>query len=372
MNATRPGMPAIPLSLALLLLAGSARAETNWRVDYGKALEEAKQSGKPILVVVGTDNCHWCKQLDSRTLAVPEVEKLVNGRFVPFKLDADSQPELARALKVQMYPSLFIASPTGSIVAYQEGFLEAGPLKEKLVQALAAVGTPDWMANAYEAGARAAREGNQARALTLLRQVVEDGKDRPVQAKARRLIADLERDARLQEAKARELADSGKTELALAELKKLDRSFPGTPAARDGRQLMLRLMSRGESGDREQASAARELLEQAKKDHASRQYLACLDRCDLLASRYANLPEAAEADKLAREIRASPEWTKEAADQLEVRLAGMYLSLAETYTKKGEPEQATAYLERVVSVAPSSRQAEIARQQLARMKGAPK
>src|SRR4051812_34524339 len=133
MNANRHGMPTSALLLSLLLLTAPARAALDWRTDYARALEEAKQSGKPILVVVGTDNCHWCKQLDSRTLEVPEVEKLVNGRFVPFKLDADRQPDLAKALKVQMYPSLYFASSSGSIVGYQEGFVEAEPLKAKLV-----------------------------------------------------------------------------------------------------------------------------------------------------------------------------------------------------------------------------------------------
>jgi thioredoxin-related protein/outer membrane protein assembly factor BamD (BamD/ComL family) len=356
------------LLILLLIPRGAPAADINWRSDYSKALREAADSGKPMIVVVGTEDCHWCKQLDVRTFAAGEVAKLLNDRFVMYKFDANRQTELARALRVQVYPSMYYAAPTGAIVGHQEGFIDAEPFRKKLVEVLVAVGTPDTMGRDYELAQKAVKDGDQARALALLRQVVEDGHSRPVQVKARKMIEELEGLAKQHEAKAREMVGSGKTAEAVAELMKLDRSYPGTPAAREGKQLLMRLTSRAEA---DRSSAAKELLEQARKDYKARQFMACLDRCEVLASHHADTEEAAEAGKLAAEIKANPDWTLEACDQLTIRLGTLYLSLAESYTNKGKPEQAVHYLERVVTMFPGSRQAEIARVKLTRLKDMP-
>src|SRR3954468_14874588 len=123
MTATRHAF--LLLLPALLAPPGVGAASLDWRADYGKALKEAASTGKPMLVVVGTEDCHWCKQLDTRSLAAVEVAKVLTERFIIYKIDANKQPELATALRVQVYPSMYFASPTGGIVGYQEGFVEA-------------------------------------------------------------------------------------------------------------------------------------------------------------------------------------------------------------------------------------------------------
>ena len=142
MNPTRTaGMLRLLFALPLALSpAPGIAAELKWQSDYASAVKESARSGKPLLVVVGTEACHWCKQLDVRSLKAEEVLPLLNGRYLLYKLDADREAELAKALRVQVYPSLYFASSAGQIVAYQEGFLEADKLKEKLVQVLARCG----------------------------------------------------------------------------------------------------------------------------------------------------------------------------------------------------------------------------------------
>ena len=83
------------------------------------------------------------------------------------------------------------------------------------------------------------------------------------------------------------------------------------------------------------------------------------------------LPEGAEAGTLAAEIKDNPELTKQACDQMGDRLSVLYLSMAETWLKKGQPQQAVFYLERVVQTFPSSRHAELAQVRLTQIQGAP-
>ena len=86
---------------------------------------------------------------------------------------------------------------------------------------------------------------DHARAVTLLRNVVEDGKRRPIQVQARKLLETLEKKAAEEAKKASELAERGKTDEAIAAYNRVGRDFPGTLAAREGRHQVMKLASRG-------------------------------------------------------------------------------------------------------------------------------
>jgi thiol:disulfide interchange protein DsbD len=358
----------------LLLLAGVRvlpADEVNWRSDYGRAVKEAQEKGRPLLIDVGTEDCHWCKQLDIRTFKDPELIKLLNERMIPLKIDAGQNRYLVTALRIQSYPTLVFAAHDGTILGYKEGFLEAPALRQMVVRVLTSVGTPDWMARDYEAALAAVASGDHGRAVTLLRGMVEDGKERPVQVKARQLLATVEKKAAEVARKAKELADEGKTSDALAAYTRLGRDFPGTLAARGASQIAMRLASKAKGVSEQRQRQATELLEQAREDYRTGRYLICLDRCELLVNDHPDLPEAKEAGKLADEIKDNPEWTRKACDQLGERMGVLYLALADSWLRKGQPQQAIFYLERTVKLFPGTATAEKAQVTLARLRGAP-
>ncbi len=350
------------------LLAGD---EVAWRNDYARAMKEAAEKGRPLLVDVGSDNCYWCKQLDVRTFKDPELVKLLNERCIPLKVNGSNNAYLVQALRIQSYPTLVFAAPDGSIVGYKEGFLEAGPLKEQLLKVLASVGTPDWMARDYETAQKALAAADHARAVTLLRNVVEDGRSRPVQVQARKLLEALEKKAAEEARKASDLAGAGQTDQAIAAYNRVGRDFPGTLAARQGKQEVMKLASRAEAGRDERKRQAADLLAQAREDYKGQRFLICLDRCELLAGEYPDLPEAKEANKLSEQIKDNPEWIRRACDQLGERLAVLYLALADSWLRKGQPQQGVFYLQRVVKLFPGTRHAEMAQVRLAQLRGHP-
>jgi thioredoxin-related protein len=355
-----------------LAVAGHSRAEgLSWQPSYHAALREAARSGKPIMLVVGTEACVWCKQLDARSLNDAHIVPILNGKYVLYKLDADREAALANALKAQVYPSLYFASSKGKIVAYHEGFLEADKLKAKLVSVLAAVGTPDWMKRDYEMAVDALKAGNPSRALALLRNVVEDGKSRDVQVQARSLLTRLEKEAGEQAEKASAMVERGKTAEAIATLEGLGKAYPGTPAAHEGKQLLLRLMSRTAETERDRSSEAKQLLESARKQIKARNFLVSLETCERLSSSFAGTKEADEAEKLVRQIKDNTEWMKQMVGQLGERQGMLYLSMADAYARNGKPQLAIPCLERIVLMYPESRHAELAKVKLARLKGGP-
>jgi hypothetical protein len=300
------------------------------------------------------------------------VASLLNDRFVPLRVDGSRNAALVEALHIQNYPTLVFAAPDGRILGYQEGFVEASALREQLQRALATTSAPEWMARDYEEAVKAHGEARYARTVSLLRNLVEDGKDRPIQGKARQLLQSVEQLAESDLARAQQTADHGDRAAGLEAAREVVRVYAGTRAAREAEQWLANQERKAEPGDSGRSRRARELLSQAREDYRTQQFLCCLDRCETLLTDCSDLPEAAEAAQLATDIKSNPEWARQACDQLNDRLGSLYLALADGLLRKGQPQQATYYLEMVVKQCPGSRHAETASARLAQLQGQPR
>src|SRR5262249_25641435 len=148
--------------------------------------KEASEKNLPLIIDFSTENCFYCKRLDATTFREPSIIRLMNERFVPLKLDGQRDGILAERLAIQVYPTLLFAGPDGRILDRPiAGYVEAAPLQEKLETILYALATPEWMTRDYEAAAQAIAGSDYARAIALLKAVVEDGKSRAIQLRAR-------------------------------------------------------------------------------------------------------------------------------------------------------------------------------------------
>lgn len=84
--------------LKFLLIAGFAAQVfagglVHW-MDYGEALAKAKESPRLIFVDMYADWCVPCRVMDKNVYSDPTVASLLNARFYPVKLDADSQDSI--------------------------------------------------------------------------------------------------------------------------------------------------------------------------------------------------------------------------------------------------------------------------------------
>lgn len=344
-------------------------SEIQWRSDYNTARKEAEAKSRPLVIDFGTENCFWCKRLDASTFIDPTVVSLMNEKFVALKIDADREAQLAQSLQIQSYPTIVLASPDGKIIDMVVGFKEAAAFTEILQRALGNVADPEWMTRDFKEAGKALAGSDYARAVALLKGILEDGKERPVQAKAKQVLHEVDQLAAAKMARAKQLDDKGQATEAAAALTELARTFSGTPTATDAAQMLNTLASRPEIKNQQRSRRARELLAQAKEDYRTQQYLCCLDRCEVLAAGYADLAEGNEAMQLASEIKNNPEWMRSACDSLSDRLGLLYLGLAETWVRKGQPQQAVQCLEKVVQQFPGSRQAEAAQIRLSYLRG---
>ncbi len=135
MSRMRPAVAPIVATLITLFSVGSLQAqEINWRRDFRAAQREAQESGKPLFLDFGTQQCHWCQQLDATTFRVPAVARLINDNFIPVKVDGNRDHELTGKLGVQSFPTLVMLDASGRLINRKVGFCEAGPMTSFLDQ----------------------------------------------------------------------------------------------------------------------------------------------------------------------------------------------------------------------------------------------
>jgi tetratricopeptide (TPR) repeat protein len=332
---------------------GAEKDRVDWRSDYDAARKESVEKGIPLFLEFMTDDCIHCKRLDNGPFRDPVIMALLNERFIPLKVDAKMSPKLAQALRIQLYPTMVVAGADGKILGFLEGFMEAKALSEHLTRCLA-VGQPDWMTRDFEEASKAAAKSDYAKAVTLLKAILEDGKDRPVQSKARQVLQEIEQQAAGRLLRVKQLQDKGQASEALDALTELLSRYAGTQTAADGAKLLTKLAEDPEVRNNQRARRSRDLLAQARDAFKAEKYHEALDLCEILETTYKDLPDGQQGIALAAEIRSSPDKLAKACDNLNERLASMYATLGETLLKKGERELAASNFEKAVRAAPAS------------------
>ncbi|MCX6907779.1 MAG: thioredoxin family protein [Verrucomicrobia bacterium] len=133
-------MKTILLSLLTIcpVLALSA-AENDWFTDMPKALAQAKQEKKMVLVdFTGSDWCGWCIKFKKEVLSTPEFAEYAKKNLVLVELDfpkRKTQDEKQKAAnkklkdkyEVRGFPTLLLLKSSGKEAWRQVGYLEGGP-----------------------------------------------------------------------------------------------------------------------------------------------------------------------------------------------------------------------------------------------------
>ncbi len=123
--------------------------EQNDKINW-LTIEEAQKLGKTeprsVFVDVYTDWCGWCKKMDKSTFQDAEVVKYVNENYYAVKLDAEgndkvtfngvalTERELARAFRVNGYPTMVFIDETFQQITPLPGYKQAAEFKKVLMQ----------------------------------------------------------------------------------------------------------------------------------------------------------------------------------------------------------------------------------------------
>ena len=124
--------------LLTVLTVGLFAQDLNWNLDFKKALDLSRKSGKPVFAFfTGSDWCGWCKRLDREILSKRDMIRYLNDNFILFKADfpRKNQPPkhvtafnhgLMKQYGVDGFPSIIITDSTGKAIG-RTGYMRGGP-----------------------------------------------------------------------------------------------------------------------------------------------------------------------------------------------------------------------------------------------------
>jgi uncharacterized protein len=91
-------------------------AEINWQPWSPNTFDEARKSGRPILLSISAVWCHWCHVMDETTYSHPGVIDLINREYVPVRVDNDVRPDINQRYNMGGWPSTVFLTSSGDIL----------------------------------------------------------------------------------------------------------------------------------------------------------------------------------------------------------------------------------------------------------------
>ncbi|HXN90294.1 MAG TPA: DUF255 domain-containing protein [Candidatus Sulfotelmatobacter sp.] len=91
-------------------------AEIGWQPWSPEAFDQARQTGRPILLSISAVWCHWCHVMDETTYSHPAVIDLINREYVPVRVDNDVRPDINQRYNMGGWPSTVFLTASGDIL----------------------------------------------------------------------------------------------------------------------------------------------------------------------------------------------------------------------------------------------------------------
>ena len=357
------------LTLCTLVFATTTTAAEpiKWRTNYDEARKEATEKNLPLLVDVQTTECMYCRKMEATTFVDPAFTALVQGNYIPLKIDGNKDRELAVALRVQIYPTIVLAGPDGKIHAFLQGYLTADQCTDHLKRTALAVSTPDWIARDLELAGKAVAVAEYPKAVGLLNAIIADGKSHAAVEKAKQVLSEIEAQAAQSLAAARKSEQAGDLAGATKAMGDLTKQYAGTKAANTASTQLANMANRPSAVENVQSGFAKDLIAAAREEFRTNRFAESLELCERLAAAFPNSVEACDATILRDQIKSDPDRLTMIVAQQQQRTASLYLDLADSWTKKGQTKEAAACLDAVMKLTPGSKLAAAAQTRLANL-----
>jgi uncharacterized protein YyaL (SSP411 family) len=91
-------------------------SEIGWHPWSPEAFDQARHTGRPILLSISAVWCHWCHVMDETTYSHPAVIDLINREYVPVRVDNDVRPDINQRYNMGGWPSTVFLTATGDIL----------------------------------------------------------------------------------------------------------------------------------------------------------------------------------------------------------------------------------------------------------------
>ncbi len=87
-----------------------------WLPWGSEAFARARAEDRPVLLSIAAPWCELCLDMDRTTYADPAVAGLVNGRFVPIRVNADRRPDISDRYSLGGWPTTAFLTSEGEVI----------------------------------------------------------------------------------------------------------------------------------------------------------------------------------------------------------------------------------------------------------------
>ena len=109
--------------LTLCLSVNFAGEPLNNTTDLTKALDDAHNQNKSVLIVFDQKSCVYCDILKEDTLSDENVKKQLNENYIVVIVDINDQPEIADKYGIYGTPTMVILDSSSKELSRIEGYL---------------------------------------------------------------------------------------------------------------------------------------------------------------------------------------------------------------------------------------------------------
>ncbi len=117
------GVGVLLLGIVVLQQALAPESEGWIWNDFSRAMSEAKEQKKPVLINFWTPSCYWCVRMDE-VMQDPEVRRVME-EYVLLRVDTSRQgsEQLLRRYRIYGTPAFVVLSEDGEVLATATGYM---------------------------------------------------------------------------------------------------------------------------------------------------------------------------------------------------------------------------------------------------------
>jgi thioredoxin-related protein len=105
------------LGLPLLLMG----ADIDWNSDFVEAQAQAKKDHKPLLVLITSEQCRWCRKFEATTLQDSTIAGRINTDFASVHVTRDKSI-YPKNLTAKMVPMSYFLDDEGKVIYSIPGY----------------------------------------------------------------------------------------------------------------------------------------------------------------------------------------------------------------------------------------------------------
>jgi len=109
----------------------SGKPEIKW-YSYQEGMKKVKEENKKGFLHFYTNWCHFCKLMNANTFSDAKVATYINENFVPMRVNAEDQKDIAKQYNVDRFPFTFFIAEDDSTIGNRPGYIPADVLLDML------------------------------------------------------------------------------------------------------------------------------------------------------------------------------------------------------------------------------------------------